>query len=85
MSAPQYRSVILYHDEVQKAAAEESKATAAKQFARPVVTEIQPLGRFYKAEAYHQDYYRNNPNYPYCQVVIRPKLEKLEKKAGGVH
>jgi peptide-methionine (S)-S-oxide reductase len=76
----QYRSVIFYHNEAQRAAAAQSKAAAQKEFDRPIVTEIQPLTRFYKAEGYHQDYYRNNASASYCQVVIRPKLEKLEKK-----
>jgi peptide methionine sulfoxide reductase MsrA len=44
------------------------------------VTEIAPLKKFYKAEDYHQDYYRSNPNAPYCSAVIRPKVEKFEKK-----
>ncbi|HOC00850.1 MAG TPA: peptide-methionine (S)-S-oxide reductase MsrA [Verrucomicrobiota bacterium] len=75
----QYRSVIFYHDESQRVAAEKSKAGAGKQFARPIVTEIQALPRFYRAEGYHQDYYRNNPNQPYCRMIIRPKLDKLKK------
>jgi len=77
---PQYRSIILYHDEAQKQAAEKSKADAAKQFSRPIVTEIVPLKKFYVAEGYHQDYFRKNPNQAYCQVVIRPKVTKLEKR-----
>jgi peptide-methionine (S)-S-oxide reductase len=76
----QYRSVIFYHSEAQKAAAEKSKAAAQKQFAHAIVTEISPLTKFYAAEGYHQDYYRNNPNQGYCRVVIRPKVEKFEKK-----
>jgi len=79
----QYRSVIFYHDDAQKAAAERSRAEAAARFPRPVVTEIQALPCFYPAEGYHQDYYRNNPRYPYCQIVIRPKLEKLDRSAGA--
>jgi len=73
----QYRSVIFYETEEQKLAAEKSKAEAAKRFSKPIVTEIAPLKAFYPAEAYHQDYYRKNPNAAYCQAVIRPKLEKL--------
>ena len=76
----QYRSMIFYHDEKQKEAAEKSKTQAAKKFRDPVVTEIQPLTHFYEAENYHQDYYRNNPNAPYCRIVIKPKLEKLDHK-----
>ena len=76
----QYRSVIFYHSEAQKAAAEKSKATAQWRFPAPIVTEITPLTEFYKAEDYHQDYFRNHPNAPYCAVVISPKLEKLKPK-----
>jgi peptide-methionine (S)-S-oxide reductase len=78
----QYRSVIFYQNEAQRVAAEKSKVTAQKDFAQPIVTDIQPLTAFYKAEDYHQDYFRNNGNQPYCQAVIRPKLEKLQKKLG---
>jgi peptide-methionine (S)-S-oxide reductase len=74
----QYRSVIFYHDEKQKAIAEKSKREAQAMFSDPIVTEIVPLKEFYKAEHYHQDYYRNNPNAPYCTFVIRPKLRKLQ-------
>ncbi len=76
----QYRSIILYSTEEQRVAAEKSKAEAQKHFRRPIVTEIVPLAKFYSAEAYHQEYYRENPNQPYCQMVIRPKVEKFEKK-----
>src|SRR5207249_4830976 len=76
----QYRSIILYHDEKQKAIAEKSKLAAQRHFPHPIVTEIVPLTKFYKAEDYHQQYFDNNANAPYCQVVIAPKLEKLEKK-----
>ena len=76
----QYRSVIFYHNEKQKAAAEKSKKEAQKDFDRPIVTEIQPLASFYQAENYHQDYFRNHPNAPYCVFVIKPKLKKLNLK-----
>lgn len=76
----QYRSVIFYHNEAQKIAAEKSKKAAQAHFAAPIVTELAPLTQFYKAENYHQDYFRNNPRAPYCAYVIRPKLEKLDKK-----
>lgn len=76
----QYRSVIFYHDEKQKQAAEKSMKEAAGSFDDPIVTEIKPLTKFYEAENYHQDYYRNNPNAPYCQFVIKPKLKKLQLK-----
>jgi peptide-methionine (S)-S-oxide reductase len=76
----QYRSIILYHDEGQKQLAEAAKKKAAGQFRDPIVTEIVPLTKFYKAEAHHQNYYNENQNAPYCQFVIRPKLDKLLKK-----
>jgi peptide-methionine (S)-S-oxide reductase len=76
----QYRSVILYASEAQKAAAEKSKKDAAGKFRNSIVTDIVPLTQFYPAENYHQNYFRNHPNAPYCQVVIRPKLEKLKEK-----
>lgn len=73
----QYRSVIFYHDEKQKIAAEKSRQEAQKSFSDPIVTEIKPLTAFYNAENYHQDYFNKNPNAPYCRLVIKPKLEKL--------
>jgi peptide-methionine (S)-S-oxide reductase len=76
----QYRSIILYSDESQKVAAEKSKAEAQKDFRKPIVTEIVPLKKFYKAEDYHQNYFRTHPNQPYCRAVIAPKVEKFEKK-----
>ena len=75
----QYRSIILYHSEAQKLAAEKSKAAAQELFKHPIVTEIVPFTKFYKAEGYHQEYYDNNSSAPYCRMVIAPKLEKLEK------
>lgn len=76
----QYRSIILWHDEAQRAAAEKSKAAAQGHFARPMVTEIAALGDFYPAESGHQDYFRNNGSAPYCRAVIAPKLKKLGRK-----
>jgi peptide-methionine (S)-S-oxide reductase len=76
----QYRSAIFFGSEAQRVAAAKCKAAAAKDFLRPIVTRLEPLKQFYPAEGYHQDYYRNNSNAPYCQVVIRPKLEKLKKQ-----
>jgi peptide-methionine (S)-S-oxide reductase len=80
---PQYRSIILYANDAQKAAAEKSKAAAQEKFSRPIVTEIVPLAEFYQAEDYHQDYFRNNPHQGYCQAVIRPKIDKFKKKLGS--
>ncbi len=77
-SGTQYRSAIFYHDTAQREAAEASKATAQKHFAAPIVTEISEASTFYPAEDTHQDYYRLNPGAPYCQMVIRPKLQKLD-------
>ena len=78
----QYRSVIFYHDEEQKRVAEEviKEITAEKLWDRPIVTQVTPFKAFYKAEDYHQDYFVNNPNQPYCQVVIAPKVAKFRKK-----
>ena len=76
----QYRSIILYSNEAQKAAAEKAKADAQKHYKDPIVTQVVPLTKFYKAEDYHQEYYRLNGRAPYCQMVIRPKVEKFEKK-----
>ncbi|MGP8020638.1 MAG: peptide-methionine (S)-S-oxide reductase MsrA [Limisphaerales bacterium] len=75
-----YRSIILYRNEAQKLMAEKSKADAQKNFKHPIVTQIVPLTTFYKAENYHQQYFDNNSSAPYCQMVIVPKLNKLEKE-----
>ena len=75
-----YRSIILYRDKKQQLLAEKSKLEAQKNFRNPIVTEIVPLKKFYKAEDYHQQYFDNNSSQGYCQVVIAPKLEKLEKE-----
>lgn len=75
---PQYRSIILYHDESQLRIAEESIAAEQKTLSRPIVTQVQPLETFYTAEVYHQDYFDKNPDAAYCAFVIRPKLEKLD-------
>ena len=74
---PQYRSVIFYHSEEQRRAAEASKEAEAQRHSQPIVTEIAPASEFYPAEDYHQDYYRRNRGAPYCRLVIRPKLDKL--------
>ena len=78
----QYRSAIFYHDDEQKAAAEQAirEITDARIWSRPIVTEIVPLTDFYAAEAYHQDYFKNNPYQPYCQVVVAPKVAKFRKQ-----
>jgi peptide-methionine (S)-S-oxide reductase len=77
---PQYRSIILYSNPTQKAAAEKSRDAAAKVFRDPITTEIVPLEKFWPAEKYHQDYFALNPTQGYCRVVIAPKIHKLEKE-----
>ncbi len=81
---PQYRSVVFYHDDQQKALAEEYKAKLDKSgaFRAPIVTEISPFTKFYPAEGYHQSYFANNPHQPYCQAVIGPKLQKFRDVFG---
>lgn len=73
----QYRSAVFYHSEQQRTAALASKERAQSKFRDAIVTEITEADTFYKAEDYHQDFYDNNKNYPYCRVVITPKLKKL--------
>ena len=77
----QYRSAVFYQNEEQKKIAESYKKelNAKKVFDNPIVTEIEPLKNFYPAEDYHQNYYNNNGDQPYCYFVIKPKLEKFEK------
>lgn len=79
---PQYRSVVFYHDDEQRALAEETKKKldAANEFGAPIVTEIAPLTDFYSAEKYHQNYFNDNPGNPYCAYIIRPKVEKVRAK-----
>ncbi len=78
----QYRSAIFYDSEEQKKVAEKSKAKtdASDLWPAPIVTEISQLDKFYNAEEYHQDYYKLNPNQPYCRLVIDPKIRKLKKE-----
>lgn len=75
----QYRSVIYYHNEEQKLTADLVIKELTDSFDGPIVTEISPLATFYKAEEYHQDYYKNNSSQGYCSFVITPKLTKLRK------
>lgn len=77
---PQYRSIILYADETQKAAAEKSRTEEQAGLSKPVTTEIVPLVKFWPAEDYHQDYFAKNPGAGYCRVVIKPKIDKLKKQ-----
>lgn len=77
----QYRSVIFYHNQHQKELAEKYKKqlNESKAWDKPIVTEISPFVSFYKAEDYHQNYYNQNGDAPYCQYVIQPKVEKFKK------
>lgn len=76
----QYRSVVFYNTGEEKKLAEQmiSKLNASGSFKDPIVTEVVPLKNFYRAEGYHQDYYKLNPNQPYCRLVIHPKLKKFK-------
>ena len=81
----QYRSAIFYHDDVQKSTAEAvmAEVAAEKIWPNPLVTQLEPLTKFYPAEAYHQDYFARNPSQPYCQVVVAPKVSKFRKQFIG--
>jgi len=78
----QYRSAVFYHSEAQRLGAEEVIRSFEREgvWGDPIVTEVVPLTAFYRAEEYHQDYYRKNPNQGYCRVVIAPKLAKLRQR-----
>ena len=78
---PQYRSAIFYHTDEQKMKAEMTKRQldATDAWPKPIVTEISKFTKFYKAEKYHQDYYKNNSKVPYCTYVIQPKLDSFRK------
>jgi peptide-methionine (S)-S-oxide reductase len=78
----QYRSAIFYTNEEQKKLAEKSKSEAQELFDDPIVTEIVPASEFYPAEKYHENYYNDNRNAPYCRIVIDPKMQKLRKELG---
>ncbi len=77
----QYRSVVFYHNEAQKTITENQIAALDKSGAwnSPIITTLEPFVKFYPAEDYHQDYFNNNGGNPYCQMVVRPKVEKFEK------
>jgi peptide-methionine (S)-S-oxide reductase len=79
---PQYRSIILAHDDAQASAAEEAIASldASDRRENPVVTEVEPLERFWRADESHQEYFARNPNVPYCRLVIDPKIAKFKKE-----
>lgn len=75
---PQYRSIVLHQGDGQRAAAEEAIAAAATKYRDPVVTELKALDTFWVAEEYHQDFFRKNPDYGYCRIVVAPKVRKAE-------
>jgi peptide-methionine (S)-S-oxide reductase len=74
---PQYRSAVFYLNDTQKAEAQKSIRAQQEEWPVPIVTEVRPAGLFWPAEDYHQDFYSNNPDYGYCQVIITPKVEKV--------
>jgi peptide-methionine (S)-S-oxide reductase len=77
-----YRSAIFYHSDEQKRVAEEviAEITAEGIYDNPIVTEVKPVDRFWPAEDYHQEYFANNPNQPYCAAVVAPKVAKFRQK-----
>ncbi len=78
----QYRSVIFFHSDAQRATAENAIREAAGDFKDPIVTELRPAETFWRAEDYHQEYFSNNPRQPYCTYVVAPKVEKFRKFFG---
>ena len=78
----QYRSVIFHHSDQQRAIAEAVIRSLDEEriWSNPIVTQVQPAATFYPAEDYHQDYFRNNPDQPYCMFVVEPKVQKFRKK-----
>lgn len=76
----QYRSVIFYNNKEQEKIAKEVTSEMGKLWARPIVTQIVPLEKFYKAEEYHQNYFKSNPDQGYCQMVIEPKISKFRNQ-----
>ena len=81
-SGTQYRSVIFYHDDQQRNTAEEliNELNGEGVWRTPIVTEVRAASTFYEAEAYHQEYFRNNPQQPYCAFVVGPKVRKFREK-----
>ncbi len=82
---PQYRSVIFYHDDDQKKIAQRLKAKINKsgKYQFPVVTRVEPFDKFYPADETHRDFYEKNPDQPYCQIIIDPKITKLYRDFKG--
>jgi peptide-methionine (S)-S-oxide reductase len=81
----QYRSAIFYHSPEQKQTAESfiAELTAAKAWPAPIVTEVTPAVTFYPAEDYHQEYFEHNPDQPYCNFIVAPKVAKFHEKFAG--
>jgi peptide-methionine (S)-S-oxide reductase len=81
----QYRSAIFYYSDEQRTTAEEMirELEAEKVWSDPIVTEVTPASEFYRAEDYHQEYFANNPNQPYCSYVVAPKVRKFRDKFGA--
>ena len=77
---PQYRSVVFYTTERQRQMTDHYIRNLAYGFVKPIVTSVEPLQQFYKAEDYHQKYYENHKDAGYCQLIIAPKIEKVEAK-----
>jgi peptide-methionine (S)-S-oxide reductase len=82
-AGPQYRSVIFVHSAGQRAVAEEMIRELNASGTAPIVTEVRPATVFYRAEQYHQNYFRNNPTQPYCSFVVAPKVYKFREKFAG--
>lgn len=78
----EYRSIILYNTEEERATIEKFIATQQKNYKKPIVTEVKKLTEFYKAESEHRKFYERDPDSPYCTFVIKPKLDKVRKKFG---
>lgn len=78
----QYRSIVLYHSDEQRDTTKQviEELSKSKVWDDPIVTQVVPFTTFYSAEKYHQEYYSQNPNQPYCQIVIAPKVAKFRKK-----
>lgn len=76
----QYRSAIFYLNDAQKAAAEKAIAAAQAEWDDPIMTQVTPATTFWQAEDYHQEYFANNPNQPYCAAVVGPKVRKFREK-----
>ncbi len=75
----EYKSAVFYHNDLQKRMVETVRADLQKDYPKPIVTEIVAFKNFYKAADSHQDFYKKNPDKPYCQLVIDPKIQKLKK------